>query len=287
MKTIDETYLCFHFVLMFFTLFPSYQKLAMICVSSFYIDLFSNFLSLFPSFLPTFLPSFLPPPHSLPHSPSQAAERMRGRSQSTWLEVETDSVSLATTSAIGGISHVSFLCIHHPYGGIHALPIRIHMLQVQVCVCRKVSNFCFLYVRGENGMSCMYFPSCCVLVDIYVHGFVCVFVCVWVCVCVHPSMCVCFFCVCVCMCVVFIVCFSSIICLASYYYYYYFFFIYLLFFFFLSVCCKNVSSFVYIYIAWFEHCLKRLMCVCVCVCLIPIYENMEPRLKLGHVYTSM
>ncbi|XP_063845071.1 kinase D-interacting substrate of 220 kDa B-like isoform X8 [Scylla paramamosain] len=36
----------------------------------------------------------------------QAAERMRGRSQSTWLEVETDSVSLATTSAVGGISHI-------------------------------------------------------------------------------------------------------------------------------------------------------------------------------------
>ncbi|KAG0717264.1 Kinase D-interacting substrate [Chionoecetes opilio] len=36
----------------------------------------------------------------------QAADRMRGRSQSTWLEVETDSVSLATTSAIGGISHM-------------------------------------------------------------------------------------------------------------------------------------------------------------------------------------
>ncbi|XP_042204947.1 kinase D-interacting substrate of 220 kDa B-like isoform X3 [Homarus americanus] len=36
----------------------------------------------------------------------QAAERMRGRSQNTWLEVETDSVSIATTSAMGGISHI-------------------------------------------------------------------------------------------------------------------------------------------------------------------------------------
>ncbi|XP_050730432.1 kinase D-interacting substrate of 220 kDa B-like isoform X8 [Eriocheir sinensis] len=36
----------------------------------------------------------------------QAAERMRGRSQSMWLEVETDSVSLAATSAIGGINHI-------------------------------------------------------------------------------------------------------------------------------------------------------------------------------------
>lgn len=37
----------------------------------------------------------------------QAAEKTRGRSQSMWLEVETDSVSIATTSAMGGISHVS------------------------------------------------------------------------------------------------------------------------------------------------------------------------------------
>lgn len=42
----------------------------------------------------------------------QAAERGRGRNQSTWLEVETDSanlansVSMATTSAMGGISHI-------------------------------------------------------------------------------------------------------------------------------------------------------------------------------------
>ncbi|XP_069165232.1 kinase D-interacting substrate of 220 kDa B isoform X2 [Procambarus clarkii] len=36
----------------------------------------------------------------------QAAERMRGRLQNTWLEVETDSVSIATTSAMGGISHI-------------------------------------------------------------------------------------------------------------------------------------------------------------------------------------
>ncbi|XP_069989287.1 kinase D-interacting substrate of 220 kDa B isoform X3 [Penaeus vannamei] len=36
----------------------------------------------------------------------QAAEKTRGRSQSMWLEVETDSVSIATTSAMGGISHI-------------------------------------------------------------------------------------------------------------------------------------------------------------------------------------
>ncbi|XP_071550191.1 uncharacterized protein Arms isoform X4 [Panulirus ornatus] len=36
----------------------------------------------------------------------QAAERIKCRSQNTWLEVETDSVSIATTSAMGGISHI-------------------------------------------------------------------------------------------------------------------------------------------------------------------------------------
>ncbi|XP_068222822.1 kinase D-interacting substrate of 220 kDa B-like isoform X3 [Palaemon carinicauda] len=36
----------------------------------------------------------------------QAAERSKSRSQNTWLEVETDSVSIATTSAMGGISHI-------------------------------------------------------------------------------------------------------------------------------------------------------------------------------------
>ncbi|KAG7155951.1 Kinase D-interacting substrate of 220 kDa B-like 1, partial [Homarus americanus] len=41
-----------------------------------------------------------------PHIITKAAERMRGRSQNTWLEVETDSVSIATTSAMGGISHI-------------------------------------------------------------------------------------------------------------------------------------------------------------------------------------
>ncbi|XP_076046532.1 ankyrin repeat-rich membrane spanning isoform X4 [Oratosquilla oratoria] len=35
----------------------------------------------------------------------QVAERLKGRCQSTWLEVETDSVSIATTSAVGGMSH--------------------------------------------------------------------------------------------------------------------------------------------------------------------------------------
>lgn len=42
---------------------------------------------------------------------TQAAERMKCRSQNTWLEVETDSVSIATTSAMGGISHVSYLTV--------------------------------------------------------------------------------------------------------------------------------------------------------------------------------
>ncbi|KAK4298504.1 hypothetical protein Pmani_029160 [Petrolisthes manimaculis] len=36
----------------------------------------------------------------------QAADRIRGKPQSMWLEVETDSVSMATTSAMGGISHI-------------------------------------------------------------------------------------------------------------------------------------------------------------------------------------
>ena len=39
----------------------------------------------------------------------QVAERARSKSSSTWLEVETDSVSMATTSAMGGISHVSVI----------------------------------------------------------------------------------------------------------------------------------------------------------------------------------
>lgn len=37
----------------------------------------------------------------------QVAERARNRGGSSWLEVETDSVSMATTSAMGGITHVS------------------------------------------------------------------------------------------------------------------------------------------------------------------------------------